>query len=38
LSNKDKQQVKKIIFEYFEHIEFEHIEEEWNKFQKESKK
>ena len=30
MNNKDKRQVKKIIFAYFEHIE-----EEWNKFQRE---
>lgn len=30
MNNKDKRQVKKLIFEYFEHIE-----EEWNNFQKE---
>ena len=29
LNNKDKRQVKKIIFEYFEYIE-----NEWNKFQR----
>jgi len=33
LSNKDKRQVKKIIFEYFEHIE-----EEWNSFQEQREK
>ena len=30
MNNNDKRQVKKIIFEYFEHIE-----EEWYKFQRE---
>ena len=30
MNNKDKRQVKKIIFEYFEHIE-----NEWDRFQKE---
>jgi len=30
MNNKDKRQVKKFIFEYFEHIE-----EEWNNFQTE---
>jgi hypothetical protein len=30
MNNKDKRQVKKLIFEYFEHIE-----EEWNNFQEE---
>jgi len=30
MNNKDKRQVKKIIFEYFEQIELE-----WDKFQKE---
>jgi len=29
MNNKDKRQVKKIIFEYFEHIE-----EEWDKFKR----
>jgi len=33
MNNNDKRQVKKIIFEYFEHIE-----EAWNKFQEERKK
>jgi hypothetical protein len=33
MNNKDKRQVKKIIFEYFEFIETE-----WNKFQKEINK
>ena len=33
MNNKDKRQVKKIIFEYFEQIE-----EEWNKFQEERKR
>ena len=33
MNNKDKRQVKKIIFEYFEHIE-----EEWKKFQEEHEK
>ncbi len=32
MNNKDKRQVKKIIFEYFEHIE-----NEWDRFQKEKK-
>jgi len=32
LNYKDKRQVKKIIFEYFEHIE-----DEWNDFQRKSK-
>ncbi len=31
MNNKDKRQVKKIIFEYFEHIE-----EEWTDFQRRS--
>ena len=33
MNNKDKRQVKKIIFEYFEFIE-----SEWNRFQKEAKR
>lgn len=33
MNNKDKRQVKKIIFEYFEFIE-----NEWNKFQEEINK
>jgi hypothetical protein len=33
MGNKDKREVKKIIFEYFEFIE-----KEWNHFQKELKK
>lgn len=33
LNNKDKREVKKIIFEYFEYIE-----NEWDKFQKEAGK
>ena len=33
MNNKDKRQVKKIVFEYFEHIE-----EEWNDFQRKLKK
>ncbi|MFH1197997.1 MAG: DUF4160 domain-containing protein [bacterium] len=32
LSSRDKREVKKIIFEYFEHIETE-----WDKFKKEKK-
>ena len=32
LNNKDKREVKKIIFEYFEYIE-----QEWNKFQSQVK-
>ncbi len=32
MNNKDKREVKKIIFEYFEFIE-----QEWNRFQKEVK-
>ena len=32
MNNKDRRQVKKIIFEYFEYIE-----DEWDKFQKEKK-
>jgi len=32
MNNKDKRQVKKIVFEYFEIIE-----NEWNKFQQEKK-
>ena len=33
MNDKDKRRVKKIVFEYFEHIE-----EEWSNFQKEIKK
>ena len=33
MNNKDKREVKKIIFEYFEFIE-----SEWNRFQKEAKR
>ena len=33
MNNKDKRQVKRILFEYFEHIE-----NEWDKFQKERQK
>jgi len=29
MNNKDKREVKKIVFEYFEYIE-----QEWNRFQK----
>lgn len=32
MGNKDKREVKRIIFEYFEHIE-----NEWDKFQKEKR-